>query len=84
MADVKFDKISDTEYNLDVCGFVCPHPQLYTKKSLEKINEGDILNVTFDNPSSKETIVQMIDSAGHDILDDSTEGGKIKLRIEKG
>jgi tRNA 2-thiouridine synthesizing protein A len=83
MAEVKFDKVGDNEYHLDVCGFVCPHPQLYTKKSLEKINEGDVLTVIFDNPSSKETIIQMIDSAGHDILEDVTEGSKIKLRIEK-
>jgi tRNA 2-thiouridine synthesizing protein A len=83
-AEVKFDKTSDTTYSLDVCGYVCPHPQLYTKKSLEKINEGDILDVVFDNPSSKETIVQMVEAAGNDILEEKTEGGKMYLKIEKG
>jgi tRNA 2-thiouridine synthesizing protein A len=84
MAEVKFDKINDNTYSLDVCGFVCPHPQLYTKKSLEKIEEGDVLDVVFDNPSSKETIVQMVEAAGNDILEEKTEGGKIYLKIEKG
>jgi len=83
-AEVKFDKIDDNNYSLNVCGFVCPHPQLYTKKSLEKIEEGDILNVCFDNPSSKETILQMVEAAGNDILEEKTEGGKIYLKIEKG
>lgn len=83
-AEVKFDKTGDTTYSLDVCGYVCPHPQLYTKKSLEKINEGDILDVVFDNPSSKETIVQMVEAAGNDILEEKTEGGKMYLKIEKG
>ena len=83
-AEVKFDKTGDTTYSLDVCGYVCPHPQLYTKKSLEKINEGDILDVIFDNPSSKETIVQMVEAAGNDILEEKTEGGKMYLKIEKG
>ena len=83
-AEVKFDKVDDTTYSLDVCGYVCPHPQLYTKKSLEKINEGDILDVVFDNPSSKETIVQMVEAAGNDILEEKTEGGKMYLKIEKG
>ena len=83
-AEVKFDKTGDNTYSLDVCGYVCPHPQLYTKKSLEKINEGDILDVVFDNPSSKETIVQMVEAAGNDILEEKTEGGKMYLKIEKG
>jgi tRNA 2-thiouridine synthesizing protein A len=83
-AEVKFDKTGDTTYSLDVCGYVCPHPQLYTKKSLEKIEEGDILDVVFDNPSSKETIIQMVEAAGNDILEEKTEGGKMYLKIEKG
>ena len=84
MAEMKFEKTSDNTYTLDVCGFVCPHPQLYTKKSLEKIEEGDILNIVFDNPSSKETIIQMCEAAGNEILEDKKEGGKLYLKIEKG
>ena len=84
MAEMKFAKTGDNTYSLDVCGFVCPHPQLYTKKSLEKIQEGDILNIVFDNPSSKETIIQMCEAAGNDILEDKKEGGKLYLKIEKG
>ena len=37
----KFDKLDEGKYQLDVRGMTCPHPQLYTKKSLEKIQEGD-------------------------------------------
>ena len=81
---VQFDKTGDSEYHLDICGYTCPHPQMYTKKSLEKMEEGDVVTVVFDNPSSKETIVQMCEQAGHDILDSNTEGGKITLKIEKG
>jgi tRNA 2-thiouridine synthesizing protein A len=84
MAEVKFDKTGDNTYSLDVCGYVCPHPQLYTKKSLEKLEEGDILDVVFDNPSSRETIVQMVEAAGNDVLEEKTEGGKMYMKIEKG
>ena len=76
MAEMKFEKTGDNTYSLDVCGFVCPHPQLYTKKSLEKIEEGDILNLVFDNPSSKETIVQMCEAAGNEILEEKTSQGR--------
>ncbi len=81
---MKFEKTGDSAYMLDVCGFVCPHPQIYTKKSLEKISEGDTLEIIFDNPSSKETILQMCEQAGHELLEEKTEGGKLVLKIEKG
>ena len=81
---VKFEKKGDGTYMLDVCGFVCPHPQIYTKKSLEKIKEGEILLLVFDNPSSAETIVQMCEQAGHDIVEKKTEGGKLHYKIKKG
>ena len=45
---MKFEKVSDGQYLLDVGGYVCPHPQIYTKKALSKINSGDHLKVIFD------------------------------------
>jgi tRNA 2-thiouridine synthesizing protein A len=84
MAEMKFEKTGDNTYSLDVCGYVCPHPQMYTKKSLQKMEEGDILSLCFDNPSSKETIIQMVEAQGDEILSDKTEDGKIYLEIEKG
>ena len=81
---LKFEKKDGGGYLLDVCGFVCPHPQIYCKKSLEKMEEGDKVEVVFDNPSSKETMIQMCEQAGHDILEQKTEGGKLILVIEKG
>jgi tRNA 2-thiouridine synthesizing protein A len=80
---MKFEKKSEGVYALDVCGYVCPHPQIYCKKSLEKIGEGEVLEMTFDNPSSAETIVQMLDQAGHDLIEKKNEGGKIVFKIKK-
>ncbi|MGE5799752.1 MAG: sulfurtransferase TusA family protein [Syntrophaceae bacterium] len=80
---MKFEKTGEGTYELDVCGFVCPHPQLYTKKSLEKVNEGDVIKVIFDNTSSGETIIQMCDQAGHDILENTKEGSKYVIKIRK-
>lgn len=81
---VKFEKKGEGTYTLDVCGYVCPHPQIYTKKSIEKINSGDIVELTFDNPSSGETIVQMCEAAGHDIQEKKEEDGKLIYIIKKG
>ena len=81
---MKFEKKGDGMYMLDVCGYVCPHPQIYCKKSLEKIGTGETLEMIFDNPSSAETIVQMIDQGGHDLVEKKNEGGKIIFKIQKG
>jgi len=83
-AEMKFEKTGDTTYSLNVCGYVCPHPQMYTKKSLQKMQEGDVLSLCFDNPSSKETIIQMIEAQGDEILEEKIVDGKIYLEIEKG
>jgi tRNA 2-thiouridine synthesizing protein A len=81
---VKFQKKDEGNFTLDVCGFVCPHPQIYTKKSLEKIGSGDVLEVVFDNPSSGETIVQMCEASGHEVMEKKQEGGKLVYVIKKG
>lgn len=80
---IKFDKKSDGVYSLDCMGYVCPHPQIYTKKMLEKINSGETLEVIFDNPSSSESISAMCDASGDEIIEKSTGSGKIVFIIKK-
>jgi tRNA 2-thiouridine synthesizing protein A len=80
---VKFDKKSDGVYTLDCQGYVCPHPQIYTKKMIEKISSGDILEVTFDNPSSSESITDMCDGLGAEIVEKNVTNGKYLFRIKK-
>jgi len=80
---VKFEKINDGDYVLDVTGYVCPHPQMYTKKVMGKLESGDVLTLTFDNPSSGESITAMCDSEGNEIIDRNEEGGVFRWRIRK-
>ncbi len=80
---MKFEKQGDGVYRLDVTGYVCPHPQLYTKKALEKIGQGEILELVFDNPSSGESIAAMCDSAGNELVSKDLQGGKYTWKIRK-
>jgi tRNA 2-thiouridine synthesizing protein A len=80
---IKFEKISEGRYTLDCTGLVCPHPQFYTKKMIEKINAGDTLQVTFDNPSSSESIAAMCHSSGNEIIEKVAESGKFVYVIRK-
>ncbi len=79
-----FKKIEDGIYSLDVTGYVCPHPQIYTKKALEKISSGDVLEVIFDNPSSSESVSAMCDSNVNEIIEKIVENGKYIFKIKKG
>jgi TusA-related sulfurtransferase len=42
-----------------MCAAMCAPIPRSTQKSIEKIAEGDVLEVVLDNPSSVETIMQM-------------------------
>ncbi|MCX7163387.1 MAG: sulfurtransferase TusA family protein [Rhodocyclales bacterium] len=83
---VKFEKMGEGSYMLDIQGYVCPHPQMYTKKGLEKLKQGDTLEVVFDNPSSGESIAAMCQANGDQILSQEKETGKSTMRwqIRKG
>lgn len=72
----KFEKVSEGKYRLDVQGYVCPHPQIYTKKALEKLQPGETLDLVFDNPSSGESINAMCDSQGDQIVSQAQDAGK--------
>ncbi|MDD3518674.1 MAG: sulfurtransferase TusA family protein [Chromatiales bacterium] len=81
---VKFDKVSDGEWALDVTGYVCPHPQMYTKKALQKMGSGDVLTLLFDNPSSGESIIAMCESEGNELFERSEDGTPFTWKIRKG
>lgn len=80
---MKFEKKADGQFLLDVTGYVCPHPQIYTKKAIEKIGTGDVIEVIFDNPSSSESIAAMCDQIGNEVVEKKKEGGKFIWKIKK-
>jgi tRNA 2-thiouridine synthesizing protein A len=80
---MKFEKTGEGKYQLDVKGYVCPHPQLYTKSALSKMKAGDTLRLLFDNASSGESIASMCDKEGDEIVDQATNDGAFAWTIKK-
>ncbi len=80
---VKFEQKGESSYLLDVTGYVCPHPQLYTKKALQKMKENDTLELIFDNPSSGESISSMCERTGDEILEKNSNNGVFNFTIKK-
>lgn len=81
---VKFEQSGEGQFLLDVRSYVCPHPQMYTKKALQKLKSGDVLTLVFDNPSSGESIMSMCEAEGNDLFDRKDEGGTFTWKIRKG
>ncbi|MBW2470682.1 MAG: sulfurtransferase TusA family protein [Deltaproteobacteria bacterium] len=81
---MQFNQKEPVVFELDVTGYVCPHPQLYTKKVMEKLHSGDKLELVFDNPSSAESISAMCLNEGNPILDRQKNGSKFIFIIQKG
>lgn len=81
---VKFEELGDGQFQLDVCGYSCPHPQMYTKKALQKMSGGDVLTLIFDNPSSGESIAAMCENDGNELFDREDHNGSFVWKIRKG
>jgi len=80
---MKFEKKAEGLFIMDVTGYVCPHPQIYTKKALEKMKTGDVIELIFDNPSSGESISAMCENSGNSIIEKNMNSGKYVWKIRK-
>lgn len=81
---VKFDDLGDGQFQLNVCGYSCPHPQMYTKKALQKMSIGDELTLIFDNPSSGESILAMCENEDNELFERKDDNGSYIWKIRKG
>ena len=75
---VTFNQTGDGKWTLDVRGYACPQPQMYTKKALQKLGSGDELTLVFDK-----SIQAMCDSDGNDIIERVDGGGSFSWTIRK-
>jgi len=53
---------------IDERGEVCPVPDVDTKRALQQMNPGEILEVLIDYPLSKERIPANVTKEGHEVL----------------
>jgi len=65
---VRFSKIEEGRYVLDVRGYTCPYPVIYARKALASIRVGEVLEVLTDNPPSCENVPRAVKEDGHDVL----------------
>jgi TusA-related sulfurtransferase len=67
---------------LNVIGFFCPVPLAETKKALQRLKRGDVLEVIADDPEAVHDISMFIERTQHElnIIDD--QSGEFRFIIE--
>ncbi|WP_106497993.1 sulfurtransferase TusA family protein [Lentibacillus sp. Marseille-P4043] len=68
---------------LDAKGIACPMPIVKTKKAMESINSGEILEVHATDKGAKSDLTAWAKSLGHELLKNTEEDSVLKFWIKK-
>lgn len=69
---------------VDATGMACPMPIVRTKKAIETIETGEILEVHATDSGAKSDLTAWAKSGGHDLLEETEENEVFKFWIQKG
>lgn len=68
---------------LDAKGLACPMPIVRTKKAMDTIGSGDVLEVHATDKGAKSDLTAWAKSGGHELLKDTEEDDVLKFWIKK-
>ncbi len=77
MNDIKVDVVLDTK------GMNCPIPVLKTKKAIDGIQSGQVIEVIATDPGSKSDIPALLKRLGHELIQTKENGTVIEFFIRK-
>lgn len=69
---------------LDAKGLACPMPIVRTKKVMNELETGQVLEIHATDKGSKSDLTAWAKSGGHEMLKDTEEDGVFKFWIKKG
>lgn len=68
---------------LDAKGLSCPMPIVRTKKAMDELQTGDVLEVHATDKGSVKDIAAWVNGSGHELLKSEEENGVFKYWIQK-
>lgn len=71
------------EKKLDATGLFCPEPVFRTKIEVERMQVGDVIVVSADDPAAEDDISRWVNRNGHELMDMSKDGDIITFKIKK-
>ncbi|VVB84487.1 Sulfurtransferase TusA [uncultured archaeon] len=77
MADIIPDE------RLDVRGECCPYPLILTKKKVESLKSGEILEITADDPVAPQNIDSWAKKSGNKLLSVKQEGNIFVILVKR-
>jgi TusA-related sulfurtransferase len=69
---------------LDAKGLACPMPIVKTKKAINDLESGQILEVHATDKGAKNDLAAWSKSGGHELVNDTEDNGVLKFWIKKG
>lgn len=74
----------DVNKIVDAKGLACPMPIVRTKKAMDSVETGEILEVHATDQGFKADIAAWSKAGGHELLESTEENGVLKFWIKKG
>ncbi|MBD3347961.1 MAG: hypothetical protein GF400_02045 [Candidatus Eisenbacteria bacterium] len=75
--DVKIEK------SLDMTGLFCPEPVVRTNEAIQELDEGSVLEMLADDPSSKSDMESWARRSGHELLSVEENDGTFRFLIRR-
>ena len=72
-----------TEKKLDATGLFCPEPVFRTKIEIEKMQVGETIIVSADDPAAEDDISRWVNRNGHELVNMTKDGDVITFQIKK-
>ncbi|MFC4322977.1 sulfurtransferase TusA family protein [Litchfieldia salsa] len=69
---------------LDAKNLACPMPIVKTKKAINELEAGEVLEIHATDKGAKSDLSAWAKSGGHELLKDSEDDGVLKFWIKKG
>ncbi|ASS91177.1 sulfurtransferase TusA family protein [Aeribacillus pallidus] len=74
----------NVEKVLDAKGLSCPMPVVKTKKAMDELTSGQVLEVQTTDKGAKSDLPAWAQASGHKVIDIKEENGILTFWIEKG
>ncbi len=72
-----------TEKKLDATGLFCPEPVFRSIIEIERMQVGETLIVSADDPAAEDDISRWVTRTGHELVNMSKDGNVITFQIKK-
>lgn len=73
----------ETTKVLDATGLSCPMPVVKTKKAMDELQSGDILEIHATDKGATSDLTAWVKSSGHELLEQKEEESLFKFWIKK-